>query len=203
MTRLKTHPCGKLWRPPPLGRALTVVLLFCLPLTHAEEPTVFSAPQTLDAEGFREVLARIAPGILIAGQPTPAGLRRAQAMGVTGVINLRTHMEMDDRSIVDFDEAALLEELGMTYIHIPLGGPDTPYNPAAVDALAEALEDDAGAILLHCTVAWRATHLWLAYLVRHHGYSVPAAVAVGRQLNLGTLPLEGFLGQPLHIGLKP
>jgi hypothetical protein len=59
-----------------------------------------------------------------------------------------------------------------------------------------------GKVLLHCTVAWRASHLWAAYLIRDR--SVPVTVALGqaRKINLmddmrmsDQQPLEGFLGR--------
>ena len=77
------------------------------------------------------------------------------AKGVKTVINLRTQREMDNRQQVPYDEAALAKELGITYVHIPLGGPDTPYTPEAVEKFAKAFEDanTQGAAPLHCRLA--------------------------------------------------
>lgn len=172
------------------------------PLLQASEIEPFAVPKKLDTEGFHEIFAQLAPTVYIAGQPTLHGLSRVQAMGVTRVINLRTHHEMDDREIVPFDESNAISELGMDYVHIPLGGPNTPYSPAAVDQFAVALESADGAVLLHCIVAWRATHMWTAYLVRHQDMSLAQAMAVAKQLNFGPLPLQGFLGQELTVEIK-
>ena len=169
---------------------------------HAGQPSAYyTAPEAQDTDGFREVLVKVAPHIYMSGQPSPEGLTRLKEAGVTRVVNLRTSMEMDNRDIVSFDEAALIEELGMDYVHIPSGGPDTPYSPATVQQLAESLADAEGDVLLHCTVAWRATHLWTAYLIRHQNVPVDEAIDIARKLNLGTLPLEGFLGEPITIGI--
>ena len=162
----------------------------------------FKQPKTLEAEGFRDVFAQVAPDIYIAGQPTAQGLERVAQLGVKTVISLRTSMEMDNREIVPFDEPAKISELGMQYVHIPLGGPDTPYNPAAVQTFTDALSDARGLdgpVLFHCTVAWRATHLWTAYLIEEQGWSFADAIAVAKQLNLGDLPLAGFLDQELTV----
>lgn len=159
----------------------------------------FSEPIAQDNDGFTEIFSQVAPTVYMAGQPTPEGLARAKSLGVTRIINLRTQMEMDNRDVVPFDEAVAVESLGLEYVHIPLGGPNTPYTPAAVDQLAESLAGAEGNVLLHCTVAWRATHLWTAYLIKHQQLSFVEAVDIGRKLNIGKLPLEGFVGTPLTL----
>jgi len=169
---------------------------------HAQEGTAaryLNPPRHLDGADYRDVFAQVAPGVYLAGQPSETALSRLPEIGVDTVINLRTHMEMDNRGIVPFDEASVLGELGLEYVHIPLGGPDTPYGPAAVAQLARALDAAEGKVLLHCTVAWRASHLWAAYLIRYLDVPVAEAIAIARQLNFGDIPLEAFLDQPLRI----
>lgn len=186
-------------------RLTMVVALLLASLTPAgvlaeELAGYFVEPQTLDPEGFRDVFSKVAPHVYMAGQPSERALERVKALGVTKVINLRTDMEMDNRDIVPFDEAAVIAGLEMDYVRIPSGGPNTPYRSESVDQFAAAIADVEGDVLLHCTVAWRATHLWTAYLIKHQNVPFAEAVAIARQLNLGTLPLEGFLGQPLTVG---
>jgi protein tyrosine phosphatase (PTP) superfamily phosphohydrolase (DUF442 family) len=90
----------------------------------------------------------------------------------------------------------------MTYIHVPLGGPDTPYTPEAVDKVAAAIDGSRGKVLLHCTVAWRASHMWAAYLVKNRKMSYADAVKAGEAINLNgykppnakSTPLEDLLG---------
>ena len=180
-------------------------VVFCLlsAAIHAAEgsPAPYAEPKQLDAEGFQEIFAEVAPGVFMSGQPDEAGLERVKALGVTRVINLRTHHEMDNRDIVPFDEAAAIEALGLDYVHIPSGGPDTPYSPAQVEAFANAVEG-ADRVLVHCTVAFRATHMWTAYLISKRGVPFVEAIDIARQLNLGRMPLEGFLDTPLTIEPK-
>ena len=171
-------------------------LLSLQSLAHASE---IAFPKTLESTEFNQVLTSVGEDLYIAGQPTAEGLETLRESGVTTVINLRTSIEMDNREVVAFDEQATVASLGMRYVHIPSGGPDTPYAPAMVDAFAKALETAEGKVLLHCTVAWRASHLYAAYLYRHRGLSLERAVEHGRAINLGTLPLEGFLGESLVI----
>lgn len=160
-------------------------------------------PVVLDPSGlFQEKYASVGDDLFIAGQPTEKALRDLKAKGVTTVVNLRMPQEM---ARVGFDEAALLEELGMTYVHIPLGGtPANPYAPAALDQFASTLAAASGKVLLHCTIAWRASHMWGAYLIRDRKVPVSAALAQVGKINLrpdapfnGQHPIEGFLARPL------
>jgi uncharacterized protein (TIGR01244 family) len=167
--------------------------------SFAETPPHF--PQKIARADFQAAFAD-AGTAYVAGQPTADALRAMKADGVTTVINLRTQQEMDNRKQVPFDEEALAKELGMTYVHIPLGGPDTPYTPAAVDQAAQAIAASKGKVLLHCTVGWRASHLWAAYLMKYQGMSYDEATRQARAINLdgytppnGVTPLQGFLGQ--------
>ena len=156
-------------------------------------------PRQLDPTGFNQILAVVGDDLYIAGQPTADGFHRLSEAGVTTVVNLRTTMEMNNRETVPFDEAALLKELGIRYVHVPSGGPDTPYSPEMVDAFARSLDEAEGKVLLHCTVAWRASHLYAAYLTRYRSMALSEAVAHGQAINLGHLPLEGFLGERLSF----
>lgn len=67
-----------------------------------------------------------------------------------------------------------------------------------------------GKVLLHCTVAWRASHLWAAYLIRDRGVPVATALAQSRSINLrdeapfgGQQPIEGFPGRTLPELARP
>lgn len=163
------------------------------------------SPVSLDTTGmFRAAAARVGDDLFVTGQPTEAALRQLRAQGVTVVVNLRTPQEM--QSQVPFDEAALLKELGITYVHLPVRGtPELPYSPATLDAFSAAVREAKGKVLLHCTVAWRASHLWAAYLIRERTAPVEDALAHARLINLmgftpanaARLPVEDFLGYAL------
>jgi uncharacterized protein (TIGR01244 family) len=158
-------------------------------------------PEKLEVEGFQAVLARTGD-VYVSGQPSREALDWLQSRGVTTVVNLRTQPEMDDRDRVPYDEAAALDSLGIEYVHIPLGGEDAPYTPEAVERFAEAVDAAEGKVLLHCTVAWRASHMWVAYLVRHRGMELDEAIAHGEAINLGTPPIEGLLGAELTYAIE-
>ena len=152
----------------------------------------------LDTEGFREVLVQV-NNLYISGQPQKKGLDKLKSLGVTTIVNLRTNGEMSNRDIVPYDEAAYIDSLGMKYVHIPLGGKENPYTPEALTEFNEVIEKAEGKVLLHCTVAWRASHLWTAYLVKYKGIDIDNAIELGKQINLGTLPLEKFLNKRITL----
>lgn len=141
--------------------------------------------------------------VFIGGQPDSSALRAAADRGITCVINLRTPAEMDDRKRVPFDEAALVRSLGLEYVHLPMGDEKHPYSTAAVDSLAAALRRHEGPVLLHCTVAWRAAHAWVAYLVRHRDMPFAEALRRGEKIAISASPFNGLLGRRVVLGLEP
>jgi len=162
-------------------------------------------PVTLDKEGlFQDKFVSVGDDMFIGGQPTEKALRELKAKGVTTVVNLRMPEEM---ARIGFDEAALVKTLGMKYVHIPMRGTaENPYGPKQLDAFAAAMAEADGKVLLHCTIAWRASHLWGAYLIRERKVPAAAALAQARMINLmddmrmgngDTQPLEGFLGRAI------
>jgi uncharacterized protein (TIGR01244 family) len=187
--------------------AITPTVTLAQRFTGSHQVASIPAPVILERGGqtFQAVEARLGDDLFISGQPTEAGIRALHDQGVTTIVNLRTPAEMQH---VPFDEAALTAQLGIRYVYLPVRG-DTafPYTPATVDKFAEALRDANGKVLLHCTVAWRASHLWAAYLIAKRGVSVDSALANARAINLmddhhmsGKQPVEEFLGRPVHQG---
>ena len=157
---------------------------------------------------FLQRYAKVGDDLFIAGQPTQKALRDMKAQGVTTVINLRMPEEM---TRIGFDEKKLIDELGMKYVHIPMRGGDgeMSYSPATLAKFTSAFKAAEGKVLLHCTVAWRASHIWAAYLIQE---GVPEADALehARGINLmddhrmddsGKQPVEMFLGRRLS-GIK-
>jgi len=92
----------------------------------------------------------------------------------------------------------------MKYVYIPMRGTaENPYGPKQLDAFAAAMAAADGKVLLHCTIAWRASHLWAAYLIRERHMPVATVLSQTRKINLmdnmrmgaDQQPLEGFLGR--------
>ena len=167
-------------------------------------------PVLLETSGmFQERYAKVGDDMFIAGQPTERALREMKAQGVTTIVNLRTPPEM---ARIGFDEEKLIAELGMKYVYLPVrGDAQFPYSTETLKKFTDVMRTADGKVLLHCTIAWRASHLWLAYLLQG---GVPAADALthARAINLmddhrmdssGRQPVEGFLGMPVPGLRKP
>ena len=167
-------------------------------------------PVLLDSTGlFQAVYASVGDDLFIAGQPTERALREMKKLGVTTIINLRMPQEMER---IGFDEVKLIAELGMKYVYIPMRGGDgeQSYSPQTLRKFAEAMKAADGKVLLHCTIAWRASHIWAAYLIQEHGVEDADALAHARAINLmdghrmdpsGRQPVEMFLGRKV-AGLR-
>ena len=173
---------------------LSLVLTACA--SQPQQPPR-ALPQPIDDTGIYGV-AVDAGEAYVTGQPDADALRRLAADGVTTIVNLRTSSEMDDREKVPYDEAALASELGLEYIHLPIGGDDHPYRPEVVAGLAQAIDNAPGKVVLHCASAGRATQVWMAYLIEHEGLSPAEATRQGQAINLSALPLEKLLGRDVH-----
>jgi uncharacterized protein (TIGR01244 family) len=168
------------------------------------------APVLLDTAGmFLQRYARVGDDFYVAGQPTERALREMKALGVTTVINLRMPQEMER---IGFDEAKLIDELGIKYVHIPMrgGNGEQAYSPQTLRKFADAVKAADGKVLLHCTIAWRASHIWAAYLIQERGVPDADALAHARAINLmddhrmdssGRQPVEMFLGRKVD-GLR-
>ena len=173
-------------------------------LVRQESIKSVPAPVLLSTEGmFQERYAKVGDDMFIGGQPTEKALRELKAQGVTTVVNLRMPAEMER---IPFDEAKVAAELGLNYVRIPMRGasPDSGYTPAALQKFADVMKSADGKVLLHCTIAWRASHLWAAYLMTK-GVPDEDAVKHTRAINLmdehrmdtgsGKQPVEMFLNR--------
>ncbi len=96
--------------------------------------------------------ARVSERVVTGGQPEESLLQQAPGLGFDTVINLRTAGEMT------FDEASVVEGLGMTYVHIPVSG-GTDLNLENAAKLQAALQVSQGQALVHCASGNRVKSL--------------------------------------------
>ena len=133
-------------------------------------------------------------GLCTGGRPRPEHLQQAQAKGVRTVINLCPPGEA-----CDYDEAAVVSDLGMHYVNIPVGGP-ADLTRANAQALAAAM-NEAGPghpVLLHCASGNRVGALMAVKACLVDGLPAGEALAVGRATGLKAL--EPFVTQLLAPG---
>ena len=116
--------------------------------------------------------------ILIAGEPTPAGLEALHAQGVKTVIDLRT--EPDKMAT----EKELAQKLGMKYFAIPMQSNELTDQQAA-ELLRAMKQHDHGEVLIHCAGGNRAAGAY--------GYYLGAT---------GQCPIQEALERAKNAGLK-
>jgi len=118
------------------------------------------------------------PQLLTGGQPEPEAWPALAKAGVATVVNLRPASETPGR-----DEAREVRAAGLTYINLPIDGPDK-LGPNQVGALWQALESAEGKVLVHCGTGNRCGALLALAEAWHRGRSPEEAVEFGRQAGL-------------------
>jgi len=118
-------------------------------------------------------------GVTPAGQPDAATLKVFAENGYAAVIDLRTAGE--DRGL---DEPAVVEELGMQYVAMPIDGQGITYENA--EALDKLLAEYDEPVLLHCGSSNRVGAL-LALRASLKGAGDDEALQLGRKAGLTSL----------------
>ena len=129
-------------------------------------------------------------GITSAGQPDETALRVFADSGYAAVIDLRTAGE--DRGL---DEQAIVEDLGMDYVQLPIGRDGISYENAT--ALDELINSYKAPVLVHCGSANRVGAL-LALRASQKGASDEAAIEIGKRG--GLTGLEPKVREALESG---
>ena len=138
--------------------------------------------------------------LLFSAQPDPQTLQALAQEGTSTVISFRRDSEME---ALPFNEADVVEQAGMSYVHIPLGGgmdEEPGYDPEDVDRLAEVLEQTDGDVLMHCKSGTRARTIWTAYLIKHEGLSEAEAVLRAQAVGQKPSALDRLLGRVASKG---
>ncbi len=171
-----------------IGRILILVvgvLLIGCKVDSVFYPTGVYPPREID--NWEGVLRLSGIGdILFAGQPTEEGFNILAERGVKVIVNLRPDAEM--QSAVDFDEATLVESLGMEYVHIPM----TPSTFSAADVAQFKAEfyrrgtvrGEPFTMVVHCRSSNRCGGLWAAFLHDEYSFDESKAIEYGKLAGL-------------------
>jgi len=125
-------------------------------------------------------------GLLTSGQPSVAGLEAARALGVKSVLNSR---KPDEMAKVGFDERAVVEGLGMSYVFLPWNGTEE-LTDEVLDQTRAFLRDAPRPALYHCASANRVGAGWAAWRALDEGLELDAAIAEGKQVGMRTPSYE-------------
>lgn len=121
--------------------------------------------------------------IIVGGQPTIDDLHNMQASGITQIVNLRPENE-----VIDFDEVALIQQLGMQYHLIPVTEIATFTRKTAEKLLQIlALEEPT---LVHCASGNRVGALIALAAYWCEGVNAQDALDKGLQAGLTKLAPE-------------
>jgi uncharacterized protein (TIGR01244 family) len=118
------------------------------------------------------------PGLLTGGQPSEAQLEKARDAGYRAILNLRGLGEPGTDV-----EAAIVECLGMSYVHLPVSGP-VDISVEKARELAVALEQVEEPVMVHCASGNRVGALFALKAFHLDGRSVDEALAIGRSSGL-------------------
>lgn len=140
--------------------------------------------------------------IIVCGQPSEADINLLREKGITLVFNVRSEEEMTDTNEVKFDEEALLKNLGIDYMIVPISGTKYPYREEVVEKFAEAVSNTKGKVLLHCKAGGRAANVYGAYEIKYRGKSADEIMKQFEIFNLWPLPIEKLSGIPMKLEKK-
>ena len=122
---------------------------------------------------------RVNDSVWTSGQPTLDQFVKLKAAGVATVINLRVPSEHSGEI-----EGALVRELGMKYINIPVD----LNNPKATDVTEFLTVTDRelskGLVLIHCTAAIRVGSFWMIRRILRDGWETAAALEEANNIGL-------------------
>lgn len=116
-----------------------------------------------------------------AGQPSLEAFQYLKKQGVKTVINLRSVQENEDFSKKAFNEEHLMKELGIKYVSIPMEGKEA-FSPVVLKQFSTEMLNAEAKVLIHCKAAGRVTLVMMAYLIKHHNYTLEQAEAFGEQI---------------------
>lgn len=108
--------------------------------------------------------------LLIGGQPSLEMLTSLASDGYEAVLSTRADGE------IDWDEAALVDSLGMTFFSIPMEKPVTEITDEQVEQF-DAFMREQKRSYLHCGSGNRVAALWAVWLIEHQNMGIEEAYA--------------------------
>ncbi len=161
--------------------AVVVVALFTITLGGAcSHQRAETGERAFRSGAERLDLERRSGRVYISAQPSPEALREFADMGGATVINLRRESEMD--KYVGYHEDRLAAQLGLEYVHVPLGA--SSLSDDDVRRVSDAISSTQDPVLLHCASGTRASALLATHLASGEGMALGEAMHVAAPLGL-------------------
>lgn len=153
------------------------------PAAQTQAASEAKPPAETDADTRLEIenMARPFEGIITAAQPTREQFDKLDDIGVRTVINLRTAVEEGT-----WDEEAKAAEMGLEYVHIPIGGPQD-LTRDNVNLFSDVLRKEQGDFLVHCSSSNRVGALFALRAFWLQDKPPEEAIAIGRKAGLTEL----------------
>lgn len=166
----------------------TLGVLLALAACAGEPEDTSASPLKVDLdEIIADGVVHPVDGLTAAGQPNLASFTVFRDSGYAAVIDLRTAGEARG-----LDESAVVEELGMDYVSLPIGRDGISFeNARSLDELIKRYE---GPVLVHCASSNRVGAL-LALRASLDGADDAAALEAGKEG--GLTRLEGTVREVL------
>lgn len=158
--------------------ALVNVLIFAAVLAAR---VLGHGPEIEDGLPSIKNLRRVDARVYASAQPRLEHYQALAEQDFTLVIDLRRHVRADPKE----DDEDELRQLGLDYLHVPVGDGRAP-EAANVDRVLAAIEDAEGKVLLHCGGGVGRTSVMSAAYLAAHGEDP----SVLDQLGVGPPSLE-------------
>ena len=138
-----------------------------------------SDPTPCQIEGMRNCAKT--GDVLIGGQPSEAALKTLATQGYKTIVSTRAEGE------IDWDERAIAESLGMTFVRIPMPSPVTEITDDQIALLDDVLSGGVGPVVLHCGSGNRVSGLWAAWLAADRGLAPTEALRLAELAGMGSV----------------
>jgi uncharacterized protein (TIGR01244 family) len=142
------------------------------PPSAAQAPAVEPVPEIVEVEGMANS-RRVGSDLLFGGQPSPEALTALAGRGYRTVVTTRGERELD------WDERAMAESLGLTFVEIPMAYPLEAIRDEWVDRFDELMTGSARPMLVHCSSGNRVAGLWAVWLAEKRGVAPERALELG------------------------
>ena len=156
----------------------SILFSICLVLSCSSQPELSTKKITeINPKAFRHIEATLFSG----GQPSQTDLAKLRDAGIETIINLRPSSELN------WDEKAVVTELGMVYVSIPIAGAKDISAKSAKQLWTAIEQNSLKPVLVHCASGNRVGALVAVAKSQLHDIDKEAAIAEGKQWGLTSL----------------